>query len=51
MNQNFPGQTAVYVSCPYGKERSCKKSEKSLARFSWNIGDGQKDGQHWEFQP
>ena len=33
MIQIFPGKTAVYVSCPYGKEHSCKKSEKSLARF------------------
>ena len=35
----FPGKTAVYVSCPYGKERSCKKSEKSLGRFSRNLTD------------
>ena len=34
MNKNFPGKTAVYVSSPYGKEHSCKKSEKSLARLS-----------------
>ena len=32
--QNFPGKTAVYVSCPYSKEHSCKKAKKSLARFS-----------------
>ena len=30
----FPGKTAVYVSSPYGREHSCKKSEKSLERFS-----------------
>ena len=39
MIQIFPGQTAVYVSCPYGREHSCKKLEKSLERFSWNIGN------------
>ena len=34
MIQIFPGKTAVYVSCPYSKEHSCKKAKKSLARFS-----------------
>ena len=34
MNQIFFGKTAEYVSSPYGKEHSCKKSEKSLARLS-----------------
>ena len=37
MKTNFPGQTAVYVSSPYGKEHSCKKSEKSLGRFSRKV--------------
>ena len=43
MIQNFPGQTAVYVSSPYGRERSCKKSEKSLARFLRNPAHGPTD--------
>ena len=34
MKMIFPGKTAVCVSSPYGKEHSCKKSEKFLARFS-----------------
>ena len=34
MKKIFPGKTAVYVSYPYSKEHSCKKSEKSLGRFS-----------------
>ena len=36
MNRNFPGKT----SSSYGRERSCKKSEKSLERFSWNFVHG-----------
>ena len=32
-NEIFFGKTAVYVSCPYGDEHSCKKSRKSLERF------------------
>ena len=34
MNKNFPGKNAVYVSSPYSKEHSCKKSEKSLGQLS-----------------
>ena len=45
MIQIFPGKTAVYVSCPYGREHSCKKSEKSLERFSRNSTDGPTNGQ------
>ena len=30
----FFGKTAVYVSCPYSDELSCKKSSKSLEPFS-----------------
>ena len=41
MNQNFPGETAVYVSYPYSKEHSCKKAKKSHARFSGKIGNRQ----------
>ena len=37
MIQIFPGKTAVYVSCPYSKEHSCKKAKKSLARLSGKI--------------
>ena len=43
MIQSFPGQTAVYISSPYGKEHSCKKLEKSLERFSRNILHGLTD--------
>ena len=32
MIQIFPGKTAVYVSCPYDREHSFKKSEKCLER-------------------
>ena len=39
MNKNFPGKTAVHVSSPYSKEHSCKKSKKSLERFSGKIGN------------
>ena len=39
MIQIFPGKTAVCVSYPYSKEHSCKKSEKSCARFSRKIGN------------
>ena len=39
MNQNFPGQTAVYIFYPYSKEHSCKKAKKSHARFSGKICD------------
>ena len=38
MIQIFPGKTAVCVSYPYCTERSCKKSEKSLERFSTKTG-------------
>ena len=38
MNKNFSGKNAVYVSSPYSKEHSCKKSEKSLERFSTKTG-------------
>ena len=34
----FPGKTAVYVSYPYSKEHSCKKSEKSLEQLSRKSG-------------
>ncbi len=44
MIQIFPGKTAVYVSCPYSKEHSCKKAKKSLARFSVTFPDGRTDG-------
>ena len=37
MIQIFPGKTAVYVSCPYSKEHSCKKAKKSLAQLSRKI--------------
>ena len=37
MNKNFPGKTLRHVSYPYSRERSCKKSEKSLGRFSRKI--------------
>ena len=40
MIQIFPGKTAVYVSCKDGKEHSCKKAKKSLARFSVTFADG-----------
>ena len=40
MIQIFPGKNAVYVSCIYSKEYSCKKSEKSLARFSTKSDNG-----------
>ena len=43
MIQIFPGKTAVYVSCPYSKEHSCKKAKKSLARFSVTFADGLTD--------
>ena len=39
MIQIFPGKTAVCVSYPYSKEHSCKKSEKSCARFSRKMTD------------
>ena len=39
MIQIFFGKTAVYVSCPYGKELSCKKSRKSLEPFLWRTGN------------
>ena len=39
MNKNFSGKNAVYVSSPYSKEHSCKKSEKSLARLSGKSGN------------
>ena len=39
MIQIFPGKTAVYVSCPYSKELSCKKLEKSLEPFLRKTGD------------
>ena len=42
MNQIFSGKTAVYVSCPYSKELSCKKSEKSNERLPRTFG--QTDG-------
>ena len=32
---NFLGKTAAQVSCPYGKELSCKKSRKSLEPNKW----------------
>ena len=34
MNENFFGQTAVYVSSPYCAEASCQVSAKSLGWFS-----------------
>ena len=37
MIKNFPGKTLRHVSYPYSRERSCKKSEKSLGRFSRKI--------------
>ena len=33
MIQIFPGKTAVYVSCPYSKEHSCKKRPCHFPRF------------------
>ena len=33
MIRNFPRKTAVYVSCPYRVEPSCKKAKKSLEPF------------------
>ena len=39
MNRNFPGKTAGYISFPYGREHSPKKSEKSVARFLGKPGD------------
>ena len=33
MIKNFPGKTAVYVSCPYRVEPSCKEAKKSLEPF------------------
>ena len=44
MNKIFPGKTAVYVSCPYSEEHSCKKAKKSNARFSRKIGNQPTDG-------
>ena len=41
MNKNFSGKNAVYVSSPYSKEHSCKKSEKSLVAFLGKIGNYQ----------
>ena len=38
MKMIFPGKTAVYVSYPYSKEHSCKKSEKSLEQLSRKSG-------------
>ena len=39
MIQIFPGKTAWHVSCPYSKELSCKKLEKSLEPFSRKTGN------------
>jgi len=47
----FPGKTAVYVSSPYGREHSCKKSEKSLERFSRNICHGLPTTTNLELEP
>ena len=44
MKKIFPGKTAVYVSYPYSKEHSCKKSEKSLGRFSGKIDHVNRPG-------
>ena len=44
MNENFFGQTAVYVSSPYRAEASCQVSAKSLERFSGKSADGLTDG-------
>ena len=37
MNENFFGQTAVYVSSPYRAEDSCQVSSKSENRLTWKI--------------
>ena len=44
MIQIFPGKTAVYVSCPYSGEHSCKKAKKSKMRFSGNFVHTRTDG-------
>ena len=38
-NEFFFGKTAVYVSCPYSDELSCKKSRKSLEPFLRKTGN------------
>ena len=39
VNEYFFGKTAVYVSCPYSDELSCKKSRKSLEPLSRKTAD------------
>ena len=54
MNKIFPGKTLRPISYPYSREPSCKKSEKSLGRFSWKICHGltnQPTNQHYQAWP
>ena len=44
MIQIFTGKTAVYVSCPYSVEHSCKKAKRSYDWFSVTFGHGQTHG-------